>query len=645
MIKRILIYILTLLFFASCSESLYDGSRIPSLNKRYLSVSSGKLTFDARPSSKKVHIESDQTDWQITIPADWIIASKYSGSSSAEIDFTAKLNNSADTSRVCVVSVNSAVSDWNRSIPIVVTQDKNVPYINLEASSLVASASKQTLFFSVDTNTEYTIDNSGSSWLHIEFFTSSEIKCSVDENNSGKERSAILTLKAKSFPSTRVSVSIRQKIANITSTKERLAFEHKGSSQTIEIDSEASWSASATSWVSATPSSGKAGKTAVTISVPNNSSVKSRSGSVYFNIAGDNNVEVPLEQEGVSLDVSSSSLTFDSFGDTQSLMVTSNESWKVTSKPDWVSINKTSGDGNETIQISVSENNTTTKKAGEIVIATIDNVASKGIQLTQKAKYIEYSDKYMEFGYASGSQATSFTTDGIWSLTKDADWFNVDKTSGSGSTTLTISVEENNTTEEREGHVMLKIAGQSYLITIHQSCKYVTLSSSAFTFSADAGSTKLSIGSNTQWAAKIIEGAEWISITPREGGNTAEVSIIVTENKTIDARRGKIEIEIPNVKNYIVDVVQNRRYIKTDMSSVDFLPTGGHISFNVITDGTYEVERIGTWFGFVKNGDVITVVAMDNNSGFERNGAIKLSLKGLDGSLTHIIPISQSTSK
>ena len=81
------------------------------------------------------------------------------------------------------------------------------------------------------------------------------------------------------------------------------------------------------------------------------------------------------------------------------------------------------------------------------------------------------------------------------------------------------------------------------------------------------------------------------------------------------------------------------------MVSVDFLQSGGQISFNVTTDGTYEVSKIGTWFGYVKSGNTITVVAQENTTGSERVGALQLKKTGLsDGTCSVLVPVTQSAS-
>lgn len=632
---------MALTFVTSCSESDYDGSRVNSLNKRFLSVSTKELAFSAAASSQRVKVEADQTEWAINAPAKWIEVTPESGNSSTVVKLSVHENKSADVSRACIVTVSSNESDWSQSFPISVTQERNSPYIQAVERNVTCSAMQQEVMFPVKSNTEYSIDNTEWEWLHVKSSSDSCVIVKLDENNMDYEREAVLTLKAKSYPGVNASVTVRQKKANIHSTMDLVRFEHTASSRTFVLNSEASWTSSSTSWISVSPQSGLAGNTEVTVSVPDNESVNSRKGSVYFTISKENNIEVPIEQEGVVLTLSADKLQFDSFEGSKSVGIVSNESWKVKSMPEWVSVNTTEGEKDGEIQVSVQENNTTDDRNGEIVIATANNVASQTIQIVQNAKTVDFENADMYFTYGEGNKKMSFSTDGKWEVLATPDWINVDETSGTGSATLTVSVTENNTLSVRESKLVLIIAGVRYEVNVQQDRKYLSLSSSAFTFNADGGKAILSIGANTEWAVSVEEGNEWISLSSLQGSENSDLSISVSENKTSGKRRGKIAVTIPNIKTYIVDVVQERRYIKADMQSVDFLKSGGRISFTVTSDWTYKVTRLGSWFGYIQQGDVVTVIAPPNNTSVDRSGAIELTLTNIEGNLTLLVPVRQ----
>lgn len=639
MMKRLLLYISALFFLASCAEGEYDGTRNPSLFRRYLSISTNSLSFEAQPSSKHIDIESDQTDWNITIPVGWVSVNPTSGTNSATVDFSTQLNNSADTSRVCVVTVASNVSDWSRSFDITLTQTKATPYIKLNQSSLTVNGKSQKQTITLNSNVHYT-SQSTAEWVSVIEQDSNHIELLIQENTTGNARSGQVTLDANGISAV---LSVVQRAANITSTTESLEFTYEAATANIEVESEASWKAVASDWIGLSPSSGTAGKSSMRIDVPKNASAKPRDGYVYLTIDDINRVEIPIIQGGITFDISTGKIEYDSFGGSKSFEISSNSSWQITSCPEWIDLSAKDGVGNAKINASVKENNSTTQLTGKIELSTIDNVITRTINVSQAAKHIDFSVPSLSFTYEKGSKSFAFSTDGNWSVTKDVDWFSLDKQTGKGNATIVVSVQENMTLSDRSGSINLTIADQTYRINVYQECKYLTLSSSAFDFTSATGHTTIAIASNTRWSVSVRNQPNWLIATPASGNGNAEITIGVSENKTPTERSGVIEVEIPGVHTYIINVQQSGKYLRADKSSIDFSSVGGTIVFNVITDGTYTVSRSGIWFGYSKSGDAISVIASSNNTGANRTGSITLTLANLSlGSYSLTIPVTQS---
>ena len=638
--KKVLLYLITCIVMAGCSESVFDASRAPSMFKRYLSVSSESLSFGPEASTKSLDLESDDTPWQVTIPADWVSADVGSGNSSTKLNFSAKPNNSADTSRVSIVQVSSAVDDWNRTFPITIAQSKAAPYINLSQPSLTLDGKAQSRTVALSANVTYSI-SSTTDWLKIESHDMASVHFVIEENKTGNARTGQITLSATGITA---ALTIVQRAANISSTTSTLSFPHNASSKTLDVTSEAAWSAVSSEWIDVTPRKGQAGNAAITVNVPRNASAKARNGFVYLTIDGTNRTEIPVVQEGVTCEVSATEIAFDSFGGIQSFNITSNDNWKVASAPSWLSLSVKEGYANGTINITVNENNTTSALNGKIVLTTTDNIITREVLVTQQPKKIAFDAPTLNFSYAAGSQSFTFTTDGKWTASTQSDWFTIDKTSGAGDATITVHVDENMKLLKREGIINVNIADKSFVVYVLQDCKYVNLPSSSFTFEAEKSTTIVSLTSNTQWSAHVSDGSAWLSISPSTGRENCELAITVAENNTASARHGKITITIPGVHTYIIDVTQNHKYIKTDMSSVNFTQTGGQITFNVTTNGTYEISKIGTWFGYIKNGNAITVVAQENTDSESRTGAIILKMINLEaGEYSVMIPVAQSS--
>ena len=643
--RKITLYILSAIILAGCTESQFDASRTPSLHKRYLVVSTTALDFGATASTKTVEVKANATPWQTSIPVTWVSASPSSGSETATVSFTAQDNPDADNARVCVAEIATTVSDWDVSYPVVITQRKAQSVLSFAQSEFVCAAIEQDHDIALNSNCEYSINNTGEEWLHILSNSANGITLHADENNSGGERTAIITITAKSDRGTTSSLTVRQKKAGISSSTATLTFNPQSTAQSITVYSDAAWNSTASAWLSVSPASGPAGTQTVVITAANNASVNSRTGSVYFTIHGDNNIEVPVAQKGVEFSLSKQEMPFTSFASSYSFDITSNVAWSVTSKPEWITLSNTSGEGNGSIQVSVGENNTSIAKNGKIEIATADGVISKTIAVSQEAKTIDFADKTLTYNYTRSAQTVTFTTDGSWTVTKDADWITIDKQSGSGNGSIAITTDENMTLAERRATVTVNIADKVFTIGVRQQCKNLTLSSSAFDFSASGGQTSVSITSNTSWTASIADGADWLTITPASGTGNANISISAAENATATARTGRILVEIPGVHTYVIDITQAHKYIKTDMASVDFTQSGGQLSFTVTSDGTWEASRLGTWFGYTRSGNVITVVVPENNTEANRTGAITLTLTNVTGGIYSVlVPVTQTAS-
>lgn len=637
--KKILTYILFALIIAGCSESEYDSSRTASLQKRYLDVVQTSYTVSAGASNTvSLGVISDETPWKIDIPVSWILANKSSGTGPENVNISISANNSADTSRVCIVNVSSNVSDWNFSIPVSITQMKASPSIEIPQASFTLDGKSQNFNVSISSNIKYTASSTGA-WVSVKNYTYDNVELAVDENTTGNARSCQVTLSAVGITK---YFTIVQRASNITSTTHQLDFTFEASSANINVESEASWSAVSSDWITLSQTSGKAGSFSISASVSKNQSVNTRNGFVYLTIDGKNRVEVPVVQTGIYFDLSATNISFDSFGGNKSFTIKTNDKWEMKSCPSWVSLNATSGNGDATVTVTAQENNSTTVLNGEIILRTTDNVVEKRIKVSQSAKTIDIGTTSLSFGYSEESQTFSITTDGQWTASCDADWITLDKTSGSGNATIIVKTKENMATSNRNGIITLNVVDKVFKIEVHQESKYLNISSDAFHFTSQVGHTTVAISSNTNWNARVKDKPNWLIVTPSSGSKNADITIGVSENNTPAQRTGVVEVEIPNVRTYLIDITQDGKYIKADKSSVEFTSSGGTIVLNVTTDGTFEVSKSGNWFGYTRNGNAITIVAPSNNSGAERTGSINLTLTNLSsGAYTLNVDVKQ----
>lgn len=164
-----------------------------------------------------------------------------------------------------------------------------------------------------------------------------------------------------------------------------------GQDTDLRITANCSWTiTNSASWLSVSPSSGSNTET-VRVSAGKNSTGSERTATLT--IRGGNAPErrVMVTQAvgsdtpaAKTLSANVASLEFDGKGETKQFTISSNTSWNIT-KPEWCTLSKTSGNGNDEISVTVAENPNKEQRSGQIVISG-EGVSSVTIPVTQKPK-------------------------------------------------------------------------------------------------------------------------------------------------------------------------------------------------------------------------------------------------------------------
>lgn len=639
--NKFLSYILPLTLLVACSESTFNDTYKPALCKRTLKTSSNTITMPSSASTGSFYVYAENTPWIFSIPTSWIRADVTSGDGNATVKLSAEDNNSTDTTRVCVAQLASTVMDWHRGIDLTITQEKTVPYFSSDTYTYNVSGKGQELDITVKTNVAYNV--SADSWIHVISTSPTNIKLQIDENTSNIPRTGSLTIHSKSQPQITQKFTINQKLAYISSTTSNVNVGCNAEAVAITVESDGTWTSSAPSWISVSPSAGSAGTTPVILSVSKNSTEAERNASVYFTLQSGKCIDVPVCQAAMLLNVSTQSLSFSSNNSSLSFTVNSNTDWQIVSKPEWLTVSTSTGSGNTfTVKANANENNTTNVRSGRIVVTTTDGALQREIKVTQSAKSVDYSDVSLEFPHAGGSRSFSFSTDGSWTAQCSADWFSIDKTSGSNNATITVTASENLSTEDRNGEVTLNIAGRTYVATVHQASKYVALSSDAFNIGSASSNINVTISSNTSWTATVNSASEWLKCTPTSGTGNAQLTISADENNTADNRTATIEVEIPNIKTYLINVTQLGKTVTVAPTSLTFSKISSTADITVTSDAPFIVSRFGSWFSHYVTDNVIHVAATTNDTGVSRSGYLTITLTGLSsGSKSVTVPVTQ----
>lgn len=144
-----------------------------------------------------------------------------------------------------------------------------------------------------------------------------------------------------------------------------------GQTTEITISANCSWSiTNSATWLTVSPSSGSLTQT-VKVSAGKNSTGEER--VAILTVSGGKapsrtiTVTQPKGTEDPKLNVSATSLEFEAKGETKTFSIKANVRWEI-SKPDWCTLDKTSGNGDADISVTVSENKNKEKRSGNIII-------------------------------------------------------------------------------------------------------------------------------------------------------------------------------------------------------------------------------------------------------------------------------------
>jgi len=299
------------------------------------------------------------------------------------------------------------------------------------------------------------------------------------------------------------------------------------------------------SWISITGGSGNTGGN-VGLTVAPNSSVNARQATLT--IAGQN---ISVNQAGAcSHTVSPASLTFSSGGGSQAVSLGASSagcSWIVSARPAWITVDASSGSGSRSLTLTAEANTGTTARSGTVVVAGL------AINVTQSPPSpctYTLNPGSMLFDHNGGSRTATITTnrsDCTWS-TATPSWITISPSSGSGTSSLTLTVPVHSGTTARLASVT--IGGQP--MTVRQEppeppCTFVVTPEvfmlvsfpSRFTVNVNASRATCT------WTVQNVP--PWIQTSVSGGAGSATISFDVQMNEGTTSRVATLQIAGHNV--------------------------------------------------------------------------------------------------
>lgn len=172
-----------------------------------------------------------------------------------------------------------------------------------------------------------------------------------------------------------------------------------------------------------------------------------------------------------TLSVSNSSLNIEETGGSVSFQVTSNTKWIASSGASWCTVSPQSGEGNASVDVTASENTTTSSRTCTIRVRTNDGSLSQYITVEQSGAGVSLSvTENLEFTSEKGNAKNlKIECNTEWKISGKPDWLDAPDLSGKGDATVTFTtLSANNTATPRTATLTVTAGSESKSVSVTQ---------------------------------------------------------------------------------------------------------------------------------------------------------------------------------
>lgn len=153
------------------------------------------------------------------------------------------------------------------------------------------------------------------------------------------------------------------------------------------------------------------------------------------------------------ISVSESSISAKGAESTYRIQINCNSYWTATTNANWLSLGTSRGKGNGTLNVGVEANpSTTSERKGEVSIT--DGIKILKVTVTQAPvdAVLKVNKSSLDFTYQGGSSSITVDANVDWTVTSDAKWCTLSKTSSG----FTVTVQSNNSYIPRTAKISVK---------------------------------------------------------------------------------------------------------------------------------------------------------------------------------------------
>ena len=186
---------------------------------------------------------------------------------------------------------------------------------------------------------------------------------------------------------------------------------------------------------------------------------------------------------------------------------------------------------------------------------------------------------------AQTSQSIEVACNGAWTATTDSGWITVSPSSGSGLSSIRITVRKNRSIDPRTGHVTVK-TGSTLLgvLRVTQAGSKLMFDTNAVTAYYKETNAVINVSSTEDWT---VETPNWIVATPSSGSGNTAVTVRLLENEGNSIRDGRIRFSTASDSEEVAVTQLDR--VSSCFNNID---SYGNVT--AVTASDYN-HRLATW--------------------------------------------------
>ena len=226
---------------------------------------------------------------------------------------------------------------------------------------------------------------------------------------------------------------------SVSTETSSFAYNYKAQSVSIPVTANCQWEATSDSdWATARPSADFNNLNIELSEAP--ASTYSRTASIRLSYNGTSCGSISIRQDGPSITVNPTSLSFPGRMSEATIDVTSGTPWIAVTENDWLSL--TTDRANGRITVKASDNGTSSYRSGNVVISYGD--LKRTVSVSQRAKSVTVSTSYVTLTASGTETSLTVEADYPWRASSSAQWLNISPSEGEiGRHTVTLTAPQN----------------------------------------------------------------------------------------------------------------------------------------------------------------------------------------------------------